>query len=186
NALVMPASAAYFEGRWAEAASTADEAIALCAVRAFTADIDALAALAEGRFRDAMDHYASIAPPGMFPPYGQVAVWNVFDVVEAAVGSGRIDDARRHLGAAFGLGVPALSDRLRFLCDAAAAGVAPDDAYEAAFDELLARPDAHRWPFHLARIELTYGDRLRHDREIRRARTHLRRAVDLFEALDAR
>src|SRR5690606_16487188 len=43
NALVMPASAVYFEGRWAEAASTADEAIALCAVRAFTANIDALA-----------------------------------------------------------------------------------------------------------------------------------------------
>jgi DNA-binding CsgD family transcriptional regulator len=34
-------------------------------------------------------------------------------------------------------------------------------------------------------VELAYGDRLRHHREMRRARPHLERAATIFSALDA-
>jgi DNA-binding CsgD family transcriptional regulator len=230
QALIMRAMTALHEGRWHDAASLADEGIALCdehgyrllewgalnprmllaaargdtdyltgvrdrmhqwaiprqmlATRTFTANVDGLAALSTGRYADADAAYSSIAEPGDLPPYAQVQMWNVMDVVEAALRNGRPEAARRHAAAAAGTLAP-ISPRLRFLADAAAALVAPDETYVAAFDRVVDDTTSTQWPFHLARLELAYGERLRLDRAMRRARPHLERAVGLFADLEA-
>ncbi len=229
HALVMRAMTAYHEGRWDDAATIADEAIALCvdhgyrllewgalnprlllaaargdgeflaatrgrmhqwalprqmlAARTFTANVDGLAALSAGRFTDAYRTYATIAVPGDLAPHEQVLMWNVLDVVEAAVRAGRPADARRHAAAAATLAH--VSPRMRFEAMAAAALVAPEDCYVAAFDTVVDDADAGRWGFQQARVELAYGERLRLDRQMRRARPHLDRAAAGFRALDA-
>ncbi len=154
-------------------------------VRTFIASADGLLALGEGRFRDAYENYLIVGQPGTFPAHEQVTMWNVLDVVEACLGCGLPAEARSHAEQALKLGVHEISPRLRFLCEAASASVASDDDYEQAFEDVLATPDADEWPFHLARVELTYGDRLRHHREMRRARTHLERAEMIFTSLGA-
>lgn len=155
------------------------------AVRTFTANVEGLAALAHGRFREAFDHYASICEPGTLPPHAQVAVWTVMSQVEAAVGAGELAAARLHLAAARAAGLDTVSPRLRFECHAAAALVSDDDGYAEEFDRVLADPESGRWPFQLARLELAYGTRLRQDRKMRLARSHLERSRKLFERLGA-
>lgn len=151
----------------------------------FDANIEAQLAMAEGRFHDAFELFSSIASPGTFPASQPVALWTVLDVVESSLRAGRTAEARRHVRASLQLGLPRLSPRLRFLTHAASAFIASDDRYEEAFDGVLSNPEGGRWPFYLARVELTYGDRLRHSREIRRARPHLERAAVLFAELGA-
>lgn len=155
------------------------------AVRTFTANVDGLAALTDGRHQDAYDAYTSIAAPGSFPPHEQVTSWTVVDVVEAAVRSGHVDEARAHVAEAFAQGLPGVSDRLRLACAGAAALVADDGTYDEAFHAVLGDEASARWPFHLARLELAYGERLRRDRQMRRARSQLERAVDRFSDLGA-
>lgn len=231
NGLILLAVTAYFEGRWSEAVSLADECIDWCrengyallewgaldvrmliaaargerqllhaahermrqwaiprkalAIRAFTSNTEAMAALADARFDDAHTIFNSIAPPGEFPDHGQVHMWTVLDVVEAAVCCGNMKDARAHLSAASNLGLQNLSHRLRFLLDGAAAMTADDAHYRPAFERVTDGAEAGRWPFHLARLELAFGDRLRRDREMRRARIYLQRAADRFASLEA-
>jgi DNA-binding CsgD family transcriptional regulator len=60
-----------------------------------------------------------------------------------------------------------------------------DDAAIDAFERALTVPDAARWPFDLARVHLTYGERLRRDRAARDARRHLGAARDIFSQLGA-
>jgi len=156
----------------------------MLAVRTFTANVDGLAALSLSRHQEAYDAYAWIAEPGTLPPFGQVTAWNAMDVVEAAVRSGHLDAARRHATVVAGTLAP-ISPRLRFLAGAAAALVAPDDSYVEVFDRVVGDPASRRWPFHLGRVELAYGERLRLDRAMRRARPHLERALELFSGLDA-
>ncbi|MCL6670201.1 AAA family ATPase [Streptomyces panaciradicis] len=155
------------------------------AVRTFTANIEGLAALSQARYQDAYEHYTSICPLGTFPSHEQVSVWTIMDAVEAAVGSGHVDEARAHVRAASEAGLARISPRLRFLCAAAAALVADDDVYPDLFDPLVAHPESLRWPFPLARLELAYGERLRRDRAMRAARPHLERAEKLFTSLGA-
>lgn len=156
----------------------------MLAARTFTANVDGLAALSHGRYGEAHDTYASIAAPGTLPPHAQVVVWNVIDVVEAAVCSGHLEEARRHAAAAAATLAP-ISPRLRFQSEAAAALVAPDREYTQVFDAVVDNPASARWPFQLARLELAYGERLRLDRAMRRARPHLERAIELFTELGA-
>jgi DNA-binding CsgD family transcriptional regulator len=153
------------------------------AARGFTANVDGLAALSQGRYAEAHAAYSTIAEPGSLPPYVQTVVWNVLDVVEAAVRSGHETEARRHADAAAHT-LAAISPRLAFQSAAAAALVAPAGAYDA-FDRVVDDPGSTRWPFQLARVELAYGERLRLGRAMRRARPHLERAGELFAGLGA-
>lgn len=230
HALVLLAVDSFTRGRWDEAGTLADEALASCeengydlllwaarlprmllaaaradsayledaharmrqwalprnasAVRTFTAYVDGLAALGAGRYREALETYASISRPGSFPAHEQTGTWRLMDVVEAAVCSGEVEAARAHVRAAAEVGIPGLSPRCRFLYDAATV-LACGDGYPDRFDELLADPVTGRWPFERARLELAYGERLRRDRAMRQARPHLERARELFGALGA-
>ena len=51
--------------------------------------------------------------------------------------------------------------------------IASDDDCLEAFDTALAVPGANRWPFHQARIQLAYGERLRRAKSTSEARKHL-------------
>ena len=61
----------------------------------------------------------------------------------------------------------ALEARKALLAGAVAALAAPDEQAAELFDAALADPGARWWPFDLARVHLTYGERLRRDRTAR-------------------
>jgi DNA-binding CsgD family transcriptional regulator len=155
------------------------------AVRTFTAYVDGLAALTLAHHGDALELYRSVSQPGSFPPHEQVTPWMVMDLVEAAVRSGDLEAAGSHVTAAMDAGIPRLSPRSRFQCLGAAALAAGDDEYVRCYEDLLDDPTSTQWPFLLARLELAYGERLRRDRAMRRARPHLERALGRFQALGA-
>jgi DNA-binding CsgD family transcriptional regulator len=156
----------------------------MLAARGFTGNVDGLEALSMARYADAHAAYSSVAEPGTLPAYSQAVLWNVLEVVEAALGSDHLEEARAHTAVTAATLAP-ISPRLRFQAAAAAALTAPDAGYRAAFDRVVDDPAAMRWPFHLARTELAYGERLRRDRAARLARSHLERAVELFTGLEA-
>jgi DNA-binding CsgD family transcriptional regulator len=81
--------------------------------------------------------------------------------------------------------IPDISPRLAMITAAAEGMTAEADSFTGAFDAALAVPEATRWPFELARIQLYYGERLRHTRKIVEARRHLNPALDAFQRLDA-
>jgi DNA-binding CsgD family transcriptional regulator len=107
----------------------------------------------------------------------------ILDLVEAAVRTGRDDEAAAHVAAARAANIRALSTRLDLIVHGAAALAAPDQP--SLFDRALAVPGAERWPFDLARIELAYGERLRRLKEVTAARAHLSAAHDTFQRLGA-
>ncbi|EWT02693.1 LuxR family transcriptional regulator [Intrasporangium oryzae NRRL B-24470] len=155
------------------------------AVRTFTAYVDGLAALSQSRYREALDHYRSVTEPGVFPPHEQVTPWMVMDLVEAAVRCGEPAMARAHVRAAADTGIPLLSTRSQFLWRGAQALSADDADYPELFDAIVGDPSSTQWPFDLGRLELAYGERLRRDRAMRRARPHLESARERFSALGA-
>jgi DNA-binding NarL/FixJ family response regulator len=62
---------------------------------------------------------------------------------------------------------------------------APAQESAALFDLALALPEARRWPFEHARLQLMYGERLRRVRAIGEARTQLASALATFQFLGA-
>ncbi|WP_188301999.1 AAA family ATPase [Streptomyces sp. CBMA123] len=139
-----------------------------------------LAALAHGRYEEAYAHFCEITPPGR-PPGGPP--WPhmlVFDLVTAAVHTGRDDEARAHLA----LHSVTISDRHAFLLAAAAALAAPDEEADAAYRAAYAVPGAERWVFDLARLRLAHGSWLRR-RHRPGARQVLRVAHHVFRRLRA-
>jgi DNA-binding CsgD family transcriptional regulator len=107
------------------------------------------------------------------------------DLVEAAAGAGRSDEAldavaawqrwARHSGHPIGDVVLA---RARAL-------LAPPDDADARFQEALAAHERLAWSFGQARTELAYGEFLRRARRKTQARAQLRAALGRFEALGA-
>jgi DNA-binding CsgD family transcriptional regulator len=81
--------------------------------------------------------------------------------------------------------VRALEARKALLAGAVAALAATDQHTARLFEAALAAPDAHWWPFDLARVHLLYGERLRRLREVTRSRHHLQVALSAFQRLDA-
>ncbi len=102
------------------------------------------------------------------------------DLVEAAARSGRAAEATAHAAALDAAGVAALSPRLRLLvAGAKALAAGPDDA-SSLFQEAVTLPDATRWPYELARIQLAFGEHLRDTGRTSEAREQLRAAHHAF------
>jgi DNA-binding CsgD family transcriptional regulator len=107
------------------------------------------------------------------------------DLVEAAVRSGRPDEAAAHVAAMKELKLAGLGSRQSLLVAGSSAMVgSAEDGFER-FEEALGLPDSGRWPFDRARIELAYGERLRRARAMTEARSHLAAAWDVFDRLRA-
>ncbi|WP_093606316.1 AAA family ATPase [Lentzea waywayandensis] len=154
-------------------------------VQVYVAHVRTLAALGCGDFETAYLQASTISPPGVLASHVPHALWLVLDLVEAAVRTGRHAEASAHVEAVLAAGVAATSARLTLLVGAATAISAPAAAAGALFEQALAVPGVERWPFHLARVHLAYGEHLRRTRAVAESRVHLVAALDGFERLSA-
>jgi len=147
--------------------------------------IQATAALGRGDYEAAYRQFSAICPPGSQPPT-MVTARAAFDVVEAALGTNRTEEARAQVRvleeARTGRVTPWLALRLAGV----RALVAADDADAFThFDEALALPAAARYPWDAARIQLFYGERLRRTRRATPSRVQLTAALATFRRLRA-
>jgi DNA-binding CsgD family transcriptional regulator len=145
-----------------------------------------LSAIGKGDFEDAYRHATALGPAGTLPSYTPHALWVAFDLVEAAIRTGRHAEAAAHVAAMAGAGIAAISPRLAVLHYGASAITAPESHASDAFGRALSVPDATRWPFDLARVQLAYGEHLRRGRALAESRTHLAAALETFDRLGAR
>ncbi|WP_435745170.1 helix-turn-helix transcriptional regulator [Nocardioides sp. SYSU DS0663] len=143
------------------------------------------AALGAGAFEDAYAHATAIGGPGSLHTHDPQALWSALDLVDAALHTGRADEARAHAEALHAADPGRLSPRFAMVATAALAMVAPDDTAADLFDEALAVPGTEVWPFELSRVRLAYGERLRRLRRTRDARVQLEAARDGFDRLGA-
>ncbi|MFF8381278.1 AAA family ATPase [Streptomyces sp. NPDC015661] len=148
--------------------------------------IGTTAALAEGDYEAAYLHAIGITPPGTFTPYTHQATRTLLDLVEAALHTGRTEQARQHALAAQQARLPDVSPRLALLTHGALAMTATDPAEaDHHFHHAETHPTAAAFPFELARIRLAHGTRLRHTQGRKSARLSLTLAADTFERLGA-
>ena len=154
-------------------------------VRIWAAHINALDALGRGDFEEAYQNAAAVSPPGTFPPYTATAVWVCLELVEAAMRTGRTEEAASHVAAMREANLAAISPRLDFVVRACAALAAGHDRPAPLFDAALGLPGILQWPFDMARVRLAYGEQLRRAHATAAARTQLTAAHDAFEQLGA-
>lgn len=145
----------------------------------------ALAALSECDYDTAYAQCLRVSPAGTLAPHRAYAPWMVFDLVEAAVHTGRTQEAAAHLAAADRAALADLTPRLRLQIFAARAMTAPDEDAVPLFKAALALPHIERWPFDHARVRLTLGELHRRRHRPGDARPELRRAADIFARVGA-
>ncbi|MFE9692753.1 AAA family ATPase [Micromonospora sp. NPDC005806] len=156
------------------------------AVTGYVSHVRTMTALSRGDFDDAYRQASAVSPAGQLATHAPEALWLIMELVEAAARSGRPADARAHATAVREAGIAELSPRLALGVAGAVAMAAPDEEHRELFERALRTPDADQWPFDLARIRLTFGERLRRTGSPAVAREHLRAALDGFEQLGAR
>lgn len=144
-----------------------------------------LSAIGRGDFQDAYRQSSTISPAGELASHVPVAMWAALDLVEAAIRTGREAEARAHVAAMRDADMAAISPRLALLQYAAAALIEHGDPARKLFERALAVPDAARWPFDYARVQLLYGEHLRRDRATAESRVQLAAALETFERLGA-
>ena len=144
------------------------------------------AALARGDFDEAYRCASAVSPAGELASHVPNALWLIMELVESAARSGRSGEAAAHVAAASQARIGELSPRLALILAGAAAMAADDRDHRDLFEQALRTPDADRWPFDLARIQLAYGEWLRRTQSPAEARPHLAAAIDVFEQLRAR
>ncbi|MFF4021138.1 AAA family ATPase [Streptomyces sp. NPDC001843] len=148
--------------------------------------IGATTALSAGDYETAFLYAIGITAPGAFRPYTYQASRTLLDLVEAALHTGRVEQARAHALAARDTGLPDISPRLALITYGALAMTAADGG-EAAdmYARAQSHPAAERFPFELARIRLAHGIRVRRAQGDAAARTFLTRAAETFDRLGA-
>ena len=154
-------------------------------VSAYVWHVKTLDAMSRGDFDEAYRCASAVSPAGQLASHVPNALWLIMELVEAAARSGRSGEASAHVAAAREAGIGELSPRLALILAGAAAMAAADRDHRDLFEQALLVPDADRWPFDLARIQLAYGERLRRTQSPSDARTHLSVAVDVFAHLSA-
>ncbi|MGW4533054.1 helix-turn-helix transcriptional regulator [Nocardia sp. NPDC004340] len=178
-------------GRFAEANKLADEIThwalprGVAAAALFARHPRVLAALGRGDFESGFQHAAAMSPPGVLTSYAPHCLWVMFDLVEAAVRTGRLLEARAHVAAMRAADVAALSSRMRLLVAGAELLVDEDEAVMTHVATVLADPEIDRWQFEASRVRLVLGEKLRRVSTATRARPHLIAARDGFAAMTA-
>ncbi|WP_405475827.1 AAA family ATPase [Streptomyces sp. NBC_00009] len=152
-----------------------------------TADaIGTTAALAEGDYEAAYLHAIGITPPGTFTPYAYQAPRTLLDLVEAALHTGRTQQARTHALAAHNAGLPDISPRLALItCGALAMTTTDPTEADHLYHQAKTHPAAPHFPYEHARIQLAHGIRQRHTQGRKAARPSLALAAETFERLGA-
>ena len=142
-----------------------------------------LARLGAGRPEDAYLHFTEINPAGTLTPLSTLAMWSAFDLVDAAVQTGRHPEAMAHAAVLTDSGVARLSPRLALRVAATSALTATDRLAPPRFDAALGLAGCERWPFERARVHLAYGAVLRRLRSAE-AKGHLVSAYEIFRRLE--
>jgi DNA-binding CsgD family transcriptional regulator len=107
------------------------------------------------------------------------------DLVEAAVRTGRHDEAVAHVQAMRSAGLASVSGHLALKTVGAAALCASGDGAVALYEQAVNLPEVDRWPFDLARVRLAYGEHLRRHHAPGAAKAHLDAALGAFQRLGA-
>ena len=138
-------------------------------------------AMTAGRQSDAVDHFSRMFLSDGPAFHELVAHAAAPLVVECAVRAGRIDDARRLMDQLDTMAerttAPLVQIGVRFGRALLANESEAEKLYEIALDS------DPKWPFHYARLEMSFGAWLRRQRRITESRPHLRSAKDAFDAL---
>ena len=145
----------------------------------------ALAAAADGDFEGAYQHASAISPAGRLTPHVPIALWVMFDLVEAALRTGRTAEARAHAEAMRTARVGELPSRMRLIQPGVDALVLDSEDAEARLEQSLQDPATERWLFESSRIRLALAERLRRRRNVPAARAQLSAARDGFAAMGA-
>jgi DNA-binding NarL/FixJ family response regulator len=145
----------------------------------------ALAAAADGDFEAAYFHAAAVSPAGVLAPYVPISTWVMFDLVEAAVRTGRTAEARAHGDVMRSVGVAELSSRMRLIQHGVDALVLDTDEADAQLEKTLADDRSERWLFEASRIRLAFAEKVRRRKDFSRARVHLLAARAGFTAMGA-
>ncbi|KUF18183.1 AAA family ATPase [Streptomyces silvensis] len=144
-----------------------------------------LCALGRGDAEEAWLHACDLTAPGAVADRGPWTHLSLVDRVQAAVDSGRAEEARRHLRAVGASGLARISAHHTFLVTVAEAVAAADDEADERHAAVYARPDAENWPFPLARAHLAHAVRLRRQHRPEEASAHCRAALTVFTRLGA-
>ncbi|MGW7259752.1 AAA family ATPase [Streptomyces sp. NPDC054834] len=147
--------------------------------------LDALVALAHGRYEEAYTRLRRLMAPGDLPhglPWFHLPF---FDFVAASLRCGRRAEALAHVAAGRAARMDAISAHHAFLLAAATALTTEDAAADAAYAAAHAVPGAGQWVFDLARLRLADGSRLRRLGRRAEADDRLRAACRAFRDLGA-
>ncbi|MFF3606823.1 AAA family ATPase [Streptomyces sp. NPDC002463] len=148
--------------------------------------IGTTAALSDGDYEAAYLHAIGITSPGTFEPYAHQASRTLLDLVEAALHTGRSEQARQHALAARDANLPDVSPRLALITYGVLAMTATDPAEaDHLYNRAKNHPAASRFPFEHARVCLSHGIHLRHTQGRKVARVSLTLAAETFERLGA-
>jgi DNA-binding CsgD family transcriptional regulator len=158
----------------------------MCMLEHLASRARALAASGRGDYEEAFHLTASISQPGHLAGHTPVALWIARDLVEAAVRTGRLEEAKAHVAAIQRAEVFRLSPRLTVVAEGSAALIASGDEADRHFRGAIGVPGTGLFPFERARVQLTYGEHLRRQRAIHDARLHLTQALATFQRLDAK
>ncbi|MFG2134601.1 ATP-binding protein [Streptomyces sp. NPDC048751] len=154
--------------------------------RSFACHARALAALGRGDYTTAYRHACALSPAGTVAPYVPIAMWGTMDLVEAAVRTGRDEEAAAHAAAMRASAMARLSPRLELLVLACEALTTPGEGALALFERALSLPGPEHRPFDVARVRLFHGERLRRLRATTAAREQLAQALEAFQRLGAK
>jgi DNA-binding CsgD family transcriptional regulator len=145
-----------------------------------------VSAAGRGDFEAVYRHASAISPAGALAEQTPTALWVFVDLVEAAVHTGRVAEARRHVAAARQLRIDRISERLAMWVTATQALVTGGEGgANDLFRRALGGPGIHQWPFDVARLRLSYGEYLRRQHADVEARHQLDLARDTFDRLRA-
>ncbi|MEV4511166.1 AAA family ATPase [Dactylosporangium sp. NPDC049525] len=178
-------------GRFDEAYALADEIThwalprGVAAAAIFAHHPRALAASGQGDYDAAFLHAAAMSPAGVLASHVPHCTWVMFDLIEAAVRTGRTVEARAHLEAMRAADVAGLSSRMALIQAGAEVLVTGHAPATARLESLLTDPTAERWLFEASRIRLALGERLRRTGPVSQARGHLLKAREGFAAMAA-
>jgi ATP/maltotriose-dependent transcriptional regulator MalT len=145
-----------------------------------------LAAIGRGDYETAYAEATRISPRGLEPGTArQLQLFVAYDLVEAAVRTGRSDQARDFVEAMLRMGITRISSRWAMLVAAAQGLVTEAEVASAHFERALAAAPGNLWPFERGRVLLAYGEHLRRERATVEARVRINDALTIFDRLRA-
>jgi DNA-binding CsgD family transcriptional regulator len=153
---------------------------------AFARHIEIVAAQGVEDFETAYQAAVAISPAGVLASHAPHSLWVLLDLVEAAVRTNRHAEAEAHVAAMEAAGLSGISSRLELVVTACSALAARGPEALAGFAAALHVPEAERWTFDYARVQLAYGEQLSHAGAVSLAREQLLAGLSTFEALGAR